>query len=343
MNFEPVYSPAIVSFRKINEIGQEGRNSKVFLAHDEHMDAKIVIKEISQYSTDLDKLSKEAKILYASSHPNVVQIQYACKDDDNFYIAMPFYSNGSLKSLMSKRNLTSREIIRYSIQFINGVSHIHSKNLVHLDIKPDNILLSDNNEALLSDFGLSDYTDDNGWFQLTRHYIKHSAPELCDSTRQNLVNIQFDIYQIGLTIYRMCVGDDVFNEQYNVFLSDNGELKTNEFVEALKAGSFPDEKAIPIHIPLQLKKVIMRCLENDTSKRYSNTRDILNDLSSIDYVGLDWHYNSSGNSQQWTCKDHTGSEYSVILNKGDEKPKITKNGRNKNITSNLKSFLLNLK
>lgn len=123
MNLEAVYLPAVVSFSKQTEIGAEGKNSRVFLAHDKHLDAEIVIKEMPQNSANLEKIAKEAKVLYASSHPNVVQIQYACKDDDNFYIAMPFYRNGSLKSLMAERYLTAREIIRYSIQFINGVAH----------------------------------------------------------------------------------------------------------------------------------------------------------------------------------------------------------------------------
>ncbi len=343
MNFEPVYSPALVSFSKKREIGQEGQNSRVFLAHDEHLDAEIVIKEMPQASTDFEKLSKEAKVLYASSHPNVVQIQYACKDENNFYIAMPFYSKGSLKSLMSRRYLTAREVIRYGIQFINGISHIHSKSLLHLDIKPDNILLSDNNEALLSDFGLSDHTDADGWYQLTAHYIKHAAPELCDSDRNGLVSVQFDIYQIGLTLYRMCVGDEDFNIQYSTYLSEE-RLNIPEFARALSNGIFPDRKSIPLHIPSQLTKIIMKCLETDTAKRYNNTRDILNDLSSINYKGLDWQYRHLDGVQQWVCKDCAGSEYSVTLNEGDKKFQVIMNGRNKNnITSNLKTFLLKLK
>ncbi|MXD18237.1 protein kinase, partial [Escherichia coli] len=81
-----------------------------------------------------EEFFQEARLLYASAHSNIVQICYAARDDKNIYIAMPFYSNGSLSSLMAQKNLTSREIIRYGIQFLSGLNHIHSKGLMHFDI-----------------------------------------------------------------------------------------------------------------------------------------------------------------------------------------------------------------
>lgn len=334
-----IYSPALVSFCKEEEIGPDGKNSKVYLAHDEYMDAQIVVKEISN-SVDTKKLLLEAQILYASSHPNVVQIQYACKDDDHIYIVMPFYKNGSLKSLMAKRMLTAREIIRYAIQFISGVAHIHSKDLLHLDIKPDNILISDNNEALLSDFGLADYTDDNGWYQVTKFYTSHVAPEIWDDNGDFLgwATAQFDIFQIGLTLYRMCIGDVAFNEQFKtVYISQE------HFLDSLKKKEFPNRDIVLPHIPKALIKIICQCLEVDTSKRYDNVRSILNDLSEINHHGLDWQYTSTESGDCWRFKDTKGLSYEVIAN-SDKEYTVRKNGKKYTPQArNLGAFLLDLK
>ena len=91
-----------LDFDEIKEIGQEGRNSKVFLAHDNQLDGEIVVKEIKKNpSTSPDEYSKEARLLYAHNHNNIVKVNYACEDDDNIYVAMPFYKNGSLKKRIS--------------------------------------------------------------------------------------------------------------------------------------------------------------------------------------------------------------------------------------------------
>ncbi|MFU2508658.1 protein kinase domain-containing protein [Pseudoalteromonas sp. ASV78] len=85
------YQKAQVSFKKLKEIGQEGRNSKVYLAHDQNLDAEIVIKEIKIKDGFSSKdYFKEAQALYKSTHPNIVQICYACEDDKKVYVASPF-------------------------------------------------------------------------------------------------------------------------------------------------------------------------------------------------------------------------------------------------------------
>lgn len=334
MTMEKIYSPALVSFHRIKEIGQDGRNSKVHLVHDEYMDAEIVIKEMPNKDESIEKLFKEAQILYASNHPNVVQIQYACKDEENIYIAMPYYKNGSIKSLMEERFLTVREIIRYSIQFISGLAHIHSKGLFHLDIKPDNILISDTNEALLSDFGLADYADENGWYHITKVYIKHIAPEYFSNDR--VISNQFDIFQVGLTIYRMCIKFQEFDMQFNKFI-DGSELK-----DAICGGEFPSLDIFLQHIPKSLINIIKKCLQVDTSKRYQNVRQILNDLSKIKDQGLDWHYVEIGASEEWSLTNNEKITYVVTKDKGSESFSVKKNNRNFNTDKNIKDFLASI-
>jgi len=108
------YQRAEVSFKKLEEIGQEGKNSRVYRIHDEHLDAEMVIKEVEKNDDfSSEEYFSEARTLYKSSHPNVVQVSYVCVDDQKIYIESKFYKNGSLKRFMSNRFLTIKEIIRY--------------------------------------------------------------------------------------------------------------------------------------------------------------------------------------------------------------------------------------
>ncbi len=236
-----------------DEIGSEGKNSKVFRAQDLQLDAELAIKKIQKASfPQASEYYKEASILYLSDHANVVPIHYACEDDDHIYLAMPFFQNGSLNSLMKQRFLTVREIVRYGIQFLSGLHNIHSKGLMHFDIKPDNIMLSARNEALVSDFGLAQRMQQNGVAETPVSYWKNIPPE---ALTQDQHTVTFDIYQSGLTFYRMCAGNDTFYAQLKQYKDDDS------FIAALKEGKFPDRKAFPAHIPSALRNLVKKCLE----------------------------------------------------------------------------------
>jgi serine/threonine protein kinase len=153
--FKP-YNKAEVTFDLVREIGTDGQNSRTFVATDHQLNAEIVIKQIAKASLASPvNFFDESKALYASAHPNVVQIHYGCEDADSIYLAMPYYRRGSVKNLITNRHMTVREIVTAGCQILSGLHNIHSKGLIHFDVKPDNVLLSDRGEALLSDFGLA--------------------------------------------------------------------------------------------------------------------------------------------------------------------------------------------
>ena len=156
---------AKLNFELRNKIG-DGGEAEVYEAFDPQLNATLAVKKIPITSfTDKDLFFEESRKLYLTNHHNVVDIIYACQDDDYVYLAMAFYKNGSLKALIDQRFLTSREVIRYSLQFLSGLNNIHSKGLIHFDIKPENILINNSNQALISDFGLAQYTVHYGFAQ----------------------------------------------------------------------------------------------------------------------------------------------------------------------------------
>jgi len=279
-----------LNFEIIREIGQEGKNSQVFLAHDKQLDCEIVVKKIEKSKIiNPTEYYEEAKKLYASNHSNVVKVNYGCSDIDHVYIAMPFYKNGSLKSIIALQNLTIREIIRYTIQFLSGLHHIHSKGLIHFDIKPDNILISDSNEALLSDFGLTKAMNTFGFATPEQIYSKQVPPETFTSSDKT---IHFDIYLAGLTIYRLLNGESHFNEQLANFKSQT------EYKNSISAGDFPNRAKYLPHIPLKLQRIVNKALSINIMDRHKNVLELINELCDI-HENLDWRFKRNLTIDEW--------------------------------------------
>jgi serine/threonine protein kinase len=296
------YQTAQVSFQKQQRIGENGENSEVYVAHDKHLDAELVVKQVKTDGFNEERFLLEAQLLYKSTHPNVVQVLYACKDAQHIYIAMPYYQRGSLHQIVEAEGLTCRQLIRYSIQFLSGLNNIHSKGLLHFDIKPDNILISDTNEALLSDFGFAKNMDEDGFATPEATYRYHLPPESA-TTRD--FNNSADIYQVGLTIYRLLVGLDSLERQWNSFA--NGA----ELAAAQRKETYPDLKQLPHHVPKQLKTIIKKCLKFDPDSRYQSVMDLLNQLSSIDDLGLDWRFSIADEKRRWESISSDGTTLSL--------------------------------
>jgi serine/threonine protein kinase len=277
------YQRAELNFRQIREIGADGRNSTTHVVHDAQLGAEIVMKTIAKARiADPDEFFDEAKHLYNTTHQNVVQIHYACEDADNIYIAMPFYRRGSVKGLMNGGRLTVREVVKLGCQLLCGLHNIHSKGLIHFDIKPDNVLLSNRGEALLSDFGLAKQMQ-LGQAEPNGLYIRMAPPEVVAGPPYTL---SFDIYQIGLTLYRMLNGNDEFHRQYSAFVTPAG-LDRPALGRAIASGNFPDRALFGEHVPINLQRVVSKCLEPNPNDRFPSALAVANALAEVEQC-LDW-------------------------------------------------------
>ncbi|ASF29964.1 MULTISPECIES: serine/threonine-protein kinase [Bacillus amyloliquefaciens group] len=277
-----------LSLDKWKRIGDvEGKNSEVWIARDTQLEQVLILKKITKKSLDQQSVEDyfaEAKILNTSKHPHVMPIYYSAEDDENVYITMPYYANGSLNSVLNERFLTAREIIRYSLDFLSGLLFIHIKGLIHLDIKPTNVIIDDTNKALLTDFGLSKHLGENGFANQGRQYVAHRSPEAYVTTDKT---VQDDIYQAGLTLYRMCNGNADFKTQFEFLkTSCNSDV---EFIKKIQRGEFPNRKSYLPQIPVKLRRIINKMLHTDIDKRYKDVLSIINDLCKIDET-MDWRY-----------------------------------------------------
>ncbi|MBN6350378.1 serine/threonine protein kinase [Providencia rettgeri] len=287
---EASYTNATISFKEIKELEEQGKNSRVFTAHDKNLDCELVIKEIKKDIFDFDKYFNEARKLYNSSHPNVVQIQYAAQDKKNIYLGFPYYRNGSLHNLMKNVPLSVSDVLRFSIQFLSGLYHIHTKKLMHFDIKPNNIMLSDRGEALLSDFGLAETINDDGFASPVKLYNMHRAPETFHDQEYDFTT---DIYQAGMTIYRMLIGHSRFD------LECDGLFANATPARLIIDGEFPNKK-YPHHVPRSLINIVNKCLSTNKEDRYPSVQLLLNDLAKIDASdNLSWRMMVDSETMIW--------------------------------------------
>lgn len=289
----------------------EGQNSAVFKAYDPQLNAELVIKKIPKQlifedyeCIDESNFYNESRILYETRHPNVMEIRYASEDEEYIYYSMPFCKNGSLNATLNERFLTVKEIIKYSLEFLSGIHYIHTKRLIHFDIKPTNIMIDNNNKAIVTDFGLAKYTDSYGLATPNKLYSSHRPPEALQYL--DFTN-RADIYQAGVTLYRMCNGNELFCNQYDDWLS-RGEINT-----AINSGNFPKRDLYLPHIPLKLKRIVNRAMNIDVDERYESILDMINDISSIE-ENLNWVYNENKNkhSATWDNLNDKGTHINRI-------------------------------
>lgn len=287
----------------VTQIGaDQGRNSSVFLAHDPQLNGQIVLKFIPlQLFDSPDQYFRESQILYANKSPRIVPIHYACRDSDFVRVAMPYFPKGSLEDLMNTRFLTVREILRWIDQILTGLHYVHSNSFVHFDIKPSNILLHEDGSAALSDFGQARKTNILGVINdIPPIYGSSMPPEIFSYTS---ITSLADIYQIGITLYRMCNGNEVFRSQIPSQFVDIKELITN--------GAFPNRRYFLPHIPRRLKTIIRRLLSVNPMQRYQSIIDIQNDLGQVNTL-LDWEYYPSQQKYMWKTRNSI-HEYAIEI------------------------------
>lgn len=288
----------LIEFIKKQQIGGQGTGngvcSKVFLAHEPNLNRDIVIKEILRENLN-HNYYQEAIFLNESKHPNVVEIHYAGSSgilpngEEYIYLAMPFYKNNSIKERINSP-LTMTDIIHYSIGFLEGLACVHAKSLLHLDIKLDNILISNSNDALLSDFGLVTRFNPNRALDLHNRRLCEliASPEVIKNAK---AAIPTDIYQAGIVMYLLAqkIGMNAF---------EHLELNDEEFRNLILKGQlFPP--IYPEHISLDFQKIVNKCLHIDPNKRFSSVRGIINDLAKIKpSKSLLWNYELSGNGDK---------------------------------------------
>jgi len=276
---------AEIRYQKIRPIGiGEGMNSEVFLAFDPQLNAEIAVKEIQKANLGNSATSyfNEAGLMFASTHPHVVPPFYGCNTADQISVAMPYYPRGSLQSRIKGGPLPPRECLRVGHGVLLGLTQIHLQKILHLDIKPSNVLFDEIDRPRVADFGQARALDAAGVVTAPRMYRLAFPPETLQTSR---ATIQSDIFQMGLLLYRVVNGNPYYEAQVPA-LSD--------LEDKITRGRFPNRDSFMPHVPRRLRTMIRKALQVNPVDRYHSAAEMSDALARIE-IALDWKITPSAN------------------------------------------------
>lgn len=276
---------------EICDFNEQGCNSRCYLARDINLNIEIAVKDIDEENLDetsLDTYFKEAQIAALAAHPKILNVMFAGFDPEKEIarVVTRYLSNGSLqayidRNIQSGRLISPKEVCEICLYVAQGLYHLHTLDIVHLDIKPSNVLLDANMQPVISDFGQSKLLK-NAIEKAPSIYAKNFAPEI---VQYGIVSKLTDIYQFGLLIYRLC-NPICFEEQFEQ-ITQTGSIE--DFWGLIMNGEFPDRDNFPIHAPQKLIDICKKCLSLEPSQRYQDFFEIQNEIASIEALPLPWY------------------------------------------------------
>lgn len=262
VNFQPQVDTNIGNKYLLKEFIDEGSFGSVWRALN-FEDNEIVALKIPKDQERGDNTLSEGKEFIGSCHKNVVKIKWMGRIDGLFLIEMEYFNGHKLSDELCESGFKSpktfEEIYKLFLQVLDGVEYIHSKNICHGDIKPQNIL-TDGKVAKITDFGTSKLIEDL--------FVKtidgggtwaYMAPEVAGSNKRYLNS---DIYALGVLLYKFLTGRTP-HETANQLINNN---------------PYPRPREINNNISLPVEEIILKLLKRDPEERYKNVAEIKRDL-----------------------------------------------------------------
>jgi serine/threonine-protein kinase len=249
-----------------------GGMSTVYLANDGTLDRAVAVKvmhrEMSEQPDQLERFRQEARAVAKLSHPNVVAVIDAGEDGGHPYIVFEYVEGETLKQRIARVGaLDTQEALAYAIEIARGLTVAHARNMVHRDIKPQNVLIDAEGRAKLTDFGISRQLEQDGMTATGRVLgtTDYVAPE---QAMGHPVDPRSDIYSLGVVLYEMLVGQVPFHADSQVGVAMK---HVNE--------DLPDVQQRRPEISAATALVVERATDKDPHQRYQQVGEMIDDLS----------------------------------------------------------------
>ncbi|KAH9812574.1 kinase-like domain-containing protein [Melampsora americana] len=245
----------------------EGAFGLVFKAFWKTNQLQCAIKRISRVdgrNNNKDKsIKNEIKLLYDVKHPCIVQIYGFWRTEKHFYIVLEFVPGGDLKSRIEKSSITEQQASLYIKQIAEALQHIHSKNIIHRDIKSQNILLTNNVSIKLCDFGLAVKASSGSTTGFCGS-LGSMAPEIL---RKLPYSKAVDWWALGIVLYTITI-------DRTSFLPLDRKLPKN-YERVIMMNILTKEVEFPASVSSNFCRVVGLLLKKDPSKRLTSLEDLL--------------------------------------------------------------------
>ncbi len=262
----------ISHYKILEELGRGGMGV-VYKAQDTKLDRVVVLKflppELTRDAGAKARFVQEARAAAALNHPHIVTIYEIGDHEGQTFISMEYVEGESLRGLIEQCPLSLDRTLDLALQVADGLGKAHQADIVHRDIKPDNLLVDSDGRVRILDFGLAKL---RGVTKLTTEAstlgtIQYMSPE---QARGEDVDHRTDIWSLGAVLYEMITGMRPFKGDYEQAIIYSILNEDPEPPTALRTG-----------IPMELERIILKCLRKDPKDRYQGVGDLITDLRQI--------------------------------------------------------------
>jgi serine/threonine-protein kinase len=250
-------------YRIIEPLGSGGFGT-VFLAEDTWIDKRVAVKVPHRQGLDFGELLREPRLLASLNHPNIVTVITAEKQDNVFFIVMEYVPGETLETIILTRGaLDLGTALDYTCQIANAVEHAHKQGVIHRDLRPANVFVTEKGVLKVGDFGTSRF------LEIAAHgtTVIGSPPYMAPEQFEGRAVFASDLYSLGITMYQMLTGMLPYDTPAP---ADLDRLRRGELVT-------PPRLKQP-SIPVVIDQIVMRALSASVAARYQRAEDVLHDL-----------------------------------------------------------------
>ena len=229
---------------------------------------KILKDEFTTDSEFIKKFNTEAQSAAALAHPNIVQIYDVCSEDNLYYIVMELIQGKTLKEIITEDGILSwKWSVNIAIQIASALDIAHKNSIIHRDIKPHNIIITEDGMAKVTDFGIAKAVSNSTItaFGTTIGSVHYFSPE---HARGGFTDAKSDLYSLGIVMYEMLTARVPFDADTPVSV-------------ALK--QVQEEPTDPMryneNIPISINRIILKAMQKDPNLRYQNASEMIKDLT----------------------------------------------------------------
>jgi serine/threonine-protein kinase len=253
----------IGKYRIVSSLGSGGFGT-VYLAEDTWIDKKVALKVPHKQNLDFSDLLKEPRLLASMSHPNIVTVLTAEKQDDVFFIVMEYVAGETLEQFIQREGaLDLNRALDFTCQICNAVDHAHSAGILHRDLRPGNMLVSETGLLKVSDFGTSRF------LEIAAHgtTVIGSPPYMAPEQFHGKAMFASDVYSVGVTMYQMLTGALPYGTPSP---ADLDRLMKGELVVSPRLKN--------ARIPGKISDIVLKALDPDITTRYQSAAGLLEDV-----------------------------------------------------------------
>jgi serine/threonine-protein kinase len=250
-------------YRILEPLGSGGFGT-VYLAEDTWIDKRVAIKVPHRQNLDFGELLREPRLLASLNHPNIVTVITAEKQDGVFFIVMEYVPGDTLETIvMNQGALEVGAALDYACQIANAVEHAHKQGVIHRDLRPANVFVTERGLLKVGDFGTSRF------LEIAAHgtTVIGSPPYMAPEQFEGRAVFASDIYSLGVTMYQMLTGMLPYETPAP---ADLDRLRRGDLVSSARLRN--------PQIPVAIDEIVMRALRPDVSARYQRAEDLLNDI-----------------------------------------------------------------